>query len=98
MPDIERRSVEMTIPLPLKGSVVDMSHFVEAVPAGAHGRLIRTPEGHFALSIPCHLTLDSGSLPRAASKECKMVKGCGGHPGTNTSTGTIEAAPLCPSG
>lgn len=48
IPGKEWRAVEMTSPWPRKGSALDMSRFVGDVPAGTHGRVIRTPDGHVA--------------------------------------------------
>jgi hypothetical protein len=44
----EWRAVDLSNAWPLKGSALDLSRFVEPALAGTYGRVIRTPEGHFA--------------------------------------------------
>jgi len=51
MPSVDWRPVDMTSPWPQKGSALDLSRFVGHAPAGAFGRVIRTPEGHLAFAL-----------------------------------------------
>lgn len=44
----EWRPVDMSSPWPIAGSALDMSSLVENEPVGTFGRVIRTPDGHFA--------------------------------------------------
>ncbi len=64
------------------------------------GGLMGQDEGLLCLANnrPQYLLVDTlqelGSRRTTASRACRMVSGCGGQPGTKTSTGSTAATPL----